>query len=71
MKISERLFEIFLTEAYKLNLQGKLPLFSISLEVDRNPEETTAMYIKQDPILINGQYKNIIGIDMTKGEINE
>jgi hypothetical protein len=67
MKISERLFETFLSEAYKLNLQGKLPFFSISLEVDRKPEETTAMYIKQEPIIIDGQYKNIIAIDMTKG----
>lgn len=68
MKISEKQFESLLTEAYKLNLQGKLPLFSISLEVDRKPEETTAMYIKQSPVLIDGQYKNIIGIDMTKGD---
>lgn len=68
MKISESLFESFLSETYKLNLQGKLPFFNISLEVDRMPEETTAMYIKQEPITIDGQFKNIIAIDMIKGE---
>lgn len=67
MKISETLFERFLDQAYKLNLSGDLKI-RISLEVDKLPEETKAMYLKQEPVLIDGKMRNIIAIDVTKGE---
>ncbi|HKZ42616.1 MAG TPA: hypothetical protein VJ044_16755 [Candidatus Hodarchaeales archaeon] len=67
MKISEHLFETFLEFAYRLNLEGNLKI-RISLEVDKLPEETKAMYLKQEPVMVDGRYRNIIAIDVTKGE---
>jgi len=67
MKISERLFETFLDEAYKLNLADELKI-KISLEVDRLPEETTAMYLKQEPVMVDKKYRNIIAINVTPGD---
>lgn len=64
MKISQRLFDQFLGEAYTLNLKGKLTL-KISLEADKLPQETNAMYLKREPVMINGKYRNIIAIDLT------
>lgn len=66
LKISDYLFNDFLQKAYKLNLAGKLRI-NISLESDRLPQETQAIYLKREPILINDSYKNIIAIDLTKG----
>lgn len=67
MKISEQLFEQFLDTIYKLNLAGQLKI-RISLEVDKLPEETKAMYLKQEPVMVDGRYRNIIAIDVAKGE---
>ena len=67
MKISEGLFENFLDTTYRLNLAGNLKV-RISLEVDRLPEETKAIYLKQEPVMVDGKYRNIIAIDVPKGE---
>jgi len=64
MKISELTFGEYLSEAYKLNLNGELKI-KISLEVDKLPEETKATYLKQEPVMIDGKYRNIIAIDVT------
>ncbi|MEI7636575.1 MAG: hypothetical protein WCJ37_04665 [Syntrophus sp. (in: bacteria)] len=66
MKLSENLFEAFLNNTYKLNLAGLLKI-RISLEVDKLPEETQAMYLKQEPVMVDGKYRNIIAIDVAKG----
>jgi hypothetical protein len=66
LKISERLFETYLDRAYRLNLAGKLAV-RISLEVDKLPEETKAMYVYREPVMVDGRYRNIIAIDVTKG----
>ncbi len=68
LKISAQTFEKLLNEVYRLNLQGELRI-SISLEVDRLPEETNAMYLKQEPVMVDGSDRNIIGIDVTKGDM--
>jgi len=65
-KISEKTFEDFMNRTYKLNLSGKLQI-RISLEVDKLPEETGAMYLKREPVMIDNKYRNIIAIDATKG----
>lgn len=65
LKISESLFDDYLGKAYKLNLAGKLKI-NISIEADRLPEETNAMYLKREPVLIDKNYKNIIAIDLAK-----
>lgn len=66
LKISSTTFENFLNEVYRLNLQGELQI-SISLEVDKLPEETNAMYLKREPVMVDGRYRNIIAIDITNG----
>ena len=66
MKISEAVFESLLDRAYKHLLSGQLKI-SMSLEVDRLPEETKAMYLKQVPVSIDGKPRNIIAIDVTVG----
>jgi len=66
MKISEKVFEDFMSRTYRLNLAGKLQI-RISLEVDKLPEETNAMYLKREPIMVDKKYRNIIAIDATKG----
>lgn len=70
LKISSKTFEELLNEVYRLNLQGELQI-SISLEVDKLPEETNAMYLKREPVKVDGSYRNIIAIDVTKGEKNK
>lgn len=65
LKISEKKFERFLDKIYKLNLAGKLSV-KISLEVDKLPEETKASYLKREPVMVDGKYRNIIAIDITK-----
>ncbi|MCI5151201.1 MAG: hypothetical protein D3916_17765, partial [Candidatus Electrothrix sp. MAN1_4] len=69
LKISMQSFEDRLNEIYLLNLSGQLRI-SISLEVDKLPEETSAMYIKHEPVMVDGSYRNIIAIDVTKGGAN-
>jgi len=70
MKMSEYFFEKFLEHVYRLNLAGDLNI-GISLEVDRLPEETTAIYLKQEPVTIDGRKRNIIAIDVAKERLNE
>jgi hypothetical protein len=67
MKISDQFFADLLDKVYKLNLAGQLKI-KISLEVDRLPEETKAMYLKQEPVMVDGKYRNIIAIDIANGE---
>ncbi|MCI5218343.1 MAG: hypothetical protein D3914_03915 [Candidatus Electrothrix sp. LOE2] len=69
LKISMQSFEDRLNEIYLLNLSGQLRI-SISLEVDKLPEETSAMYMKHEPVMVDGSYRNIIAIDVTKGGTN-
>lgn len=66
MKISEPIFQNLLEKIYKLNLAGKLRI-RISLEVDKLPEESKAMYLKKEPVMVDGKYRNIIAIDVAKG----
>jgi hypothetical protein len=63
MKITEALFDEFLGNAYKLSLNRKLKRIRISLEVDKLPEETNAIYLKRAPVMVDGRYRNIIAID--------
>jgi hypothetical protein len=67
LKISSQLFELYLNEVYRLNLIGELRI-RISLEVDKLPEETNAMYLKYEPVMVDGSYRNIIAIDVAKGK---
>ncbi len=55
-------FDEFLEKAYLMNLKGNTRV-KISLEADKLPQETNAMYLKREPILVNGKYKNIIAIN--------
>ncbi len=66
LKISRYTFEETLNEIYRLNLTGQLNI-SISLEVDKLPEETSTIYMKREPVMLDGSYRNIIAIDVTKG----
>lgn len=63
LKISGFIFDKFLEQTYLLNLQSKLNKIQISLEADKLPQETNAMYLKREPVLINGKLKNIIAIN--------
>ncbi|MFA6242302.1 MAG: hypothetical protein WC655_15315 [Candidatus Hydrogenedentales bacterium] len=63
LRISEATFGHFLGEAYRLNLAKGLKI-RISLEVDKLPEETNLTYLKREPVLVDGRYRNIIAIDM-------
>jgi hypothetical protein len=36
------------------------------MEVDKLPEETKAMYLTKEPVMIDGKYRNIIAIDVSK-----
>jgi hypothetical protein len=67
MKISESTFTVLLEMLYKLNLAGQSNI-SISLESDKLPEETNVMYLKREPVMIAGKYRNIIAVDITKGK---
>jgi hypothetical protein len=67
LKLSSQMFEFYLNKIYQLNLIGELKI-RISLEVDKLPEETNAMYLKHEPVMVDGSYRNIIAIDVTKGE---
>ncbi len=65
IRIPGFLFDQCLEETYHLNLKDELHI-QISLEADRLPQETSAMYLKREPVLVNGKYKNIIAIDYKK-----
>jgi len=67
LKISSQVFESYLNKIYQLNLTGELKI-RISLEADRLPEETNAIYLKHDPVKVGGSYRNIIAIDVAKGD---
>ncbi|MDM8525464.1 hypothetical protein QUF80_19015 [Desulfococcaceae bacterium HSG8] len=69
LKIPTHTFEETLNEIYRLNLSGNLRI-GISLEVDKLPEETSAMYMKHKPVMVDGSYRNIIAIDVAKGGQN-
>lgn len=64
-RIPSFVFNEFLEKVYNRNLKGETKI-QISLEADRLPYETSAMYLKREPVSINGQYKNIIAIDYRK-----
>jgi len=66
LKISMHTFEETLNEIYRLNISGQLNI-RISLEVDKLPEETSVMYMKREPVMVDGSYRNIIAIDVAKG----
>jgi hypothetical protein len=68
LKLSLHSFEKLLNEIYKLNLSGNLSI-KISLEVDKLPEETSALYMKREPVMVDGSYRNIIAIDVAKGRM--
>ena len=68
LKISMNMFEETLNAIYRLNLSGHLKI-GISLEVDKLPEETSAMYIKNDPVIVDGSRRNVIAIDVTKRKV--
>ncbi|MCD6272597.1 MAG: hypothetical protein J7K30_07060 [Deltaproteobacteria bacterium] len=70
LKVSMQTFEETLNEIYRLNISGQLNIH-ISLEVDKLPEETSAMYMKREPVMVDGSYRNIIAIDVTKGGIEQ
>lgn len=59
VKIAEFLFDDFLSRAYHERLKIR-----ISMEVDKLPEETNAMYLKRAPVMVDGKYRNIIAIDL-------
>jgi hypothetical protein len=65
LRISSYKFDEFVENAYKHSQDSSIPV-RISLEADRLPEETTAMYLKREPVVINGHSKNIISIDYKK-----
>lgn len=67
MKIPEYLFDDFLKKAYRLNLTKQLNIH-FSLEADKLPQETNAIYIKREPVMIDDRYRNIIAIDITRGD---
>ncbi|MFE3868000.1 hypothetical protein ACFX5E_07920 [Flavobacterium sp. LS2P90] len=64
-RIPSFIFNEFIEKIYNRNLKGETKV-QISLEADRLPYETNAMYLKREPVSINGQYKNIIAIDYRK-----
>ncbi len=65
MKISYKLFQDLLEHIYILNLKDKIKL-KISLEADRLPDETKIIYQIREPVVIEGQLRNIIAIDIKK-----
>ncbi|MFT3747223.1 MAG: hypothetical protein QM768_02865 [Agriterribacter sp.] len=65
MRIPNYLFDECLEKTYLMNIRGEMDA-QISLEADRLPHETNAMYLKREPVLVHGKYKNIIAIDYKK-----
>jgi hypothetical protein len=66
MRIGNFIFNDFMEKAYNMNLHGNTGKMQISLEADRLPHESNALYLKREPVLVNGLYKNIIAIDFKK-----
>jgi hypothetical protein len=60
MKITEYLFDNFLGYVY----HNKHLKIRISLEVDKLPDETKVMYLRREPVMVDGKYRNIIAIDL-------
>lgn len=69
LKISYEQFSEFLNKAYEKSLNSNTS-YTISLEADKLPEETNAIYIKREPIFINGKNRNIISLSY-RGQENE
>jgi hypothetical protein len=59
MRISELVFDRFLERAYHSRTKIR-----ISLEVDKLPEETQVMYVRREPVLVDGKSRNIIAVDL-------
>jgi hypothetical protein len=67
-RIPTYIFDQFLDETYRLILSGSIKKIKISLEADRLPYETNAMYLKREPSIINNRLTNIIGINIHGGD---
>ena len=67
LKISESGFENFLNRLYKLNLENQTSV-KISLEVDKSIEDMKSMYLKRQPVLVEGKLRNIIAIDFNRSQ---
>lgn len=61
LKIPEYLFDKFLGYVYHERQKLKI---RISLEVDKLPDETKVMYLRREPVMVDGKYRNIIAIDL-------
>jgi len=59
MRIPEYLFDRFLGYAY--HSRNKV---HISLEVDQLPEEAKVMFIRREPVMVDGKARNIIAVDL-------
>lgn len=59
MRIPEYLFDRFLGYAYHARHRVR-----ISLEVDQLPEETKVMYIRREPVMVDGNARNIIAVEL-------
>ena len=68
LKIPEYLFDEFLEKTYHERQNVKI---RISLEVDKLPDETKVMYLRREPVMVDGKYRNIIAIDLRTQENNE
>ena len=62
MKIPEYLFDDFLSRAYHYHNEDIR--IRISLEVDKLPGETNAMFLRREPVMVDNKYRNIIAIDL-------
>lgn len=63
LKISYSLFQELIELVYFLNLNNETTI-KISLEADRLPDESKLAYQKREPVIIEGQLRNIIAIDL-------
>ena len=63
LRISAQDFDKYIAKTYEYSILGKLKKVQLSLEADKLPEETTAMYLKREPIIVSGKQKNIIAIN--------
>jgi len=63
LKLSQYHFDVFLEKAYLLSLKRILKI-NISLEIDKLPQETNAVYLIREPVMVDGKYRNIIAIDI-------
>jgi hypothetical protein len=70
LRISNEDFSAYLENLYQLNLRNEVKI-KISLETDKLPSETNAMYLTREPIMIDNQPRNIIAIDIQKATSHE